>query len=231
VSWTLATTPPTNHGYLGVTFVFLGSQGTYVAVGNGWVATSVDGLAWSQTNVGAAAMNGVAYGRIGATDPFVAVAKGGSTSWSTDLQKWTTVASSQTDDLYAVVLAGTRFIAVGANGRVQQSADGMTFTDVGAFSDATHAFRGVAYVSTPQGSGAFTGYVAVGDSGAVYTSTDATTRSANAKAAGLNAQSLRAITVGTTITSELDTETNVTTHTYTHLFVAVGNNNTVLIDE
>jgi hypothetical protein len=230
VSWTLATTPPTNHKYLGVTFGFLGSQGTYVAVGNGWVATSGDGLVWSETNVGAAGMNGVAYGRIGATDTFVAVANGGSTSWSTDLQNWTTVASSQTDDLYAVAFDGTRFIAVGANGRVQQSADGQTFTDVGAFSDATHAFRGVAYASTPNGSGAFTGYVAVGDSGAVYTSTDATTWSANTKAAGLNGQNLRAVTVGTTMTSALDTETNVTTNSFTNLFVAVGNNNTVLID-
>jgi hypothetical protein len=222
VTWALAPTPPTNHNYRAVTAGMLGSSVKFVAVGNGWVATSDDGLTWSESAAGQSFMNAVAYGRTGTVDTFVAVAQGGTTAWSTDLATWTNVAAAGTQDLLAVTFAGSQFVAVGANGRVETSPDGLTFTDQGSHGGT---FRAVTYVSTPDGKGAFQAIVAVGTSGGLATSADGVTWTSRNSATG---DSLQAVCVSTVEATALDPVTNVTTRTFTNTFVAGGSANTII---
>lgn len=166
-TWSIVATI-SNFGMYDMTY----GGGVYMAAdGNGRVATSNDTITW--TNVATSIAGGtspfttsVAYG----AGIFVATT-GNSTGRyihsSTDGSSWTlrhTMPGGISNALYRVRYVNSTFFAVGANGSVVTSTDGITWTP------RTTGFAG-------QFSGATYGnslYVAVGSGGAIYTSPNLT---------------------------------------------------------
>jgi hypothetical protein len=153
VTWTVRTSGTKEHLY-GV--VWADTQ--FVAVGNpDTVLTSSDGITWSLHTTGTnTGLRDIAW----SGTQYVAVGGGGiitspdCVSWTTRislLQFWSRLASS-----------GTMFVAVGAVGATS-SPDGVTWTAV----DSTHGLNSIVWTGTQ--------FVAVGDGGAVHTSSDGTT--------------------------------------------------------
>jgi hypothetical protein len=111
--------------------------GIWVAVGSqGPVLRSVDGARhWTATTAAApTGLRGVAFGRVGGEEMFVAVGDGYTRARSVDGLTWTDVVpSSGTSDGFRLVVMGNDVVvAVGGrsgSGRRVRSADGLTWTD------------------------------------------------------------------------------------------------------
>jgi hypothetical protein len=109
------------------------SQGRFVAVGDGGVATtSVDGITWSALVMG---VNNTLRGIECKAGTFIAVGDGGTILRSTDGQAWSQrSAPNGAVNLYDVACSGSRWLAVGANGAagaiIVSDDDGMTWSTV-----------------------------------------------------------------------------------------------------
>lgn len=144
--------------YDGSRFVALGSDGTSI--------TTTDSTTWAAATAipGATGMNAIAFG----AGTYVAVGNAGgiySNANAGVTGAWTARTSGTTQNLYGVAFVNDQFIAVGAQGTLLTSPDGVTWT--ARTSNTPNALRGVTYgVGT---------YVAVGDAGTVVSSADGAT--------------------------------------------------------
>jgi len=205
--WTQQTSPVlgvnlTGIVYDGTRFVALGADGT--------VLTSSDGTTWTAATAiaGASGMHAIAYGVVNGTGIYVAVGDAGVIDYNGNAGvggNWTPASSGTAQNLYGVAFLNSQFVAVGAQGTVVTSPDGITWTvQTSAASATTNALRAVAY-GVVNGTGT---YVAVGDAGTVLSSTDAVTWTAqspptpqnlNAIAFGPDAQFVAVGAAGTTV--------------------------------
>jgi hypothetical protein len=144
--------------YGGGRFVFAGS--------NGLIAASADGINWTAATSPAPSLTvrGVAYNGT----RYVAVGDHGSSPnalASVDGIVWQTTPMPGAPSLQAVAASSTRFVAVGANGRIMTSADGLAWSE--ATSPVTDQLYDIAYAAGQ--------FVAVGVAGRVITSVDGLT--------------------------------------------------------
>jgi hypothetical protein len=164
LTWTNSTTPPlpTSPGPLGAAYV----NDRFVVVGySGYLNSSSDGITWGTSTyngVNSRNLYGIAYG----AGRNVIVASRGKIIVSADnLQSWTAAATPTTDRLEDVIFANNLFVAVGENGTILTSNDGLNWTN---------QTRGVNY--DLDGLGVANGLaIAVGKNGTILTSTDGTT--------------------------------------------------------
>ncbi len=157
-----------------------------IVVGDGGkVATSVDGILWSEqtsNSPGAADLLGVTYNSAGPL--VVAVGDTGTIITSPDGYTWTDrTDGGMTKDLTGVAWNGTVYIAVGADGKIQSSTNGTSWTDRTPAGE-TKLFNGVYSTTTLA--------IAVGDDGMIYSSTNGT--SWTSRVSG-TAEDLNAITL------------------------------------
>jgi photosystem II stability/assembly factor-like uncharacterized protein len=149
-----------------------------VAVGAGGASLiSTDGATWSAGapfDAAAATLRAVAV-YVGI---FIAVGDGGTVVTSTDGVTWTARTSNTTANLLGIWCGSDRCAAVGDNGTIVRSVDGGTTWTVQPV-NATPAFKRVAYGSFNNNFGStpllINTWVAVGDAGAVFFSTDSGT--------------------------------------------------------
>ncbi|TXG98746.1 MAG: hypothetical protein E6R15_01375 [Zoogloea sp.] len=140
---------------------------------------------------------------------YVAVGSNGTAAYSSDINTWTTVASTATgttQTLNAIATNGATVVAVGDNGALRYSNDGITWNATTVSPAITANLRGVAYSTKGV-------WVAVGSGGTVLTSTDAVNWTATTQSGDLTA-----------VAAVATTSNSVTTYT----FVAVGADGTVL---
>jgi hypothetical protein len=137
---------------------------------------------------------------------FIAVGANGTVNnvfFSADLATWTAATTAVTAPLNALASNGTTLVAVGDGGRVFYTTDAKTWTAAtGIPAGITSNLYGVAYSST-------LGWVVVGQAGTLMTSPDLLTWTVQTSNAGGNDLN------GVTVTSG-------------NMFVAVGNNGTVI---
>jgi hypothetical protein len=164
-SWSKATSLPITSTTDLSSVLFDGTR--FVALGvNGSIITSTDTLTWTSgaTVNSGVAMNAIAYG----SGTYVAVGEGGaiaSNNTASAAGAWIARTSGTAKDLYGVAFVNGVFIAVGADGTLLTSPDGVTWT--ARSSNTAHSLWSVAF-------GANT-YVAVGDVGTVVSSSDSAT--------------------------------------------------------
>ncbi len=143
----------------GITF----ANGNFIAVGNGVVQRSADGVSWTRF-LAPTGLRAVASGVGTQTGTHVTVGDFGAIYTLNGSFVGTTVTPLSSDTLTGVTYGAGRFVAVGEFGRTLSSINGYNWTTnppVGMFNPS---FRAVGY-----GNGAF---VAVGDFGAIYRSTN-----------------------------------------------------------
>jgi Photosynthesis system II assembly factor YCF48 len=163
--WTRATTLPSGFGDDLSSVIYDGAR--FVALGlNGSIIISTDTLVWTagMPIAGGKGMNAIAYGN----NTYVAVGFGGViVSNNSDLSSgaWTLQSSGTNLDLYGVAFVNGVFIAVGSQGTLLTSSDGVTWTPRN--STTTENLWQVAF-------GANT-YIVVGDSGTILSSSDSAT--------------------------------------------------------
>lgn len=195
-SWQLPLVPPPNLTENLRSVIF---NGSFVALGeNGSVLTSSDGLSWGAnvpiTVNGApvTGMNGIAFSGAG----YVAVGNGGQLFTSNNLAAaWVPGNSNTTEDLTSVVLLNGGLFATGTNGTLLVSPDGTTWNPQTTGLPPGTTLRAVTFMQNAPSTAVR--FVAVGDAGAVVTSTDVTaghgTWTPTVLAGG---QNLRSVTVG-----------------------------------
>jgi photosystem II stability/assembly factor-like uncharacterized protein len=104
-------------------------DGTFIAVGNGVMATSTDGATWVfSTPPTANNLNGIAYGN----GKFIAVGNSGTILTSTDAASWSMLTPVTNQNLMNVkyctgLTGGSIFVIVGDNGTILTSSDGVTW--------------------------------------------------------------------------------------------------------
>ena len=158
---------------VGLTSVIYNGSLFAALAGDGEIITSPDTVTWtSGTTINSAGntMNSIAYG----ANAYVAVGDAGtietnlaSNQTATITGPWATQVSGVTDDLYGVSYVNGTFFAVGKEGVLLTSPNGVNWTTRIASSVNSKNLYQVAY-------GAGT-YVAVGDAGTILTSTDTQT--------------------------------------------------------
>jgi hypothetical protein len=185
---------------------------TYVAAGTGGaIYSSLDGATWSAVNY-TSSRNINAAGYFGT---FKLVGDGGLVLLSSDAASWTPQASGTTQNLYAIASNFLSLnVAVGANGTIISSADGINWT-AATNSGTTRDLYAVTYAA--YGSGL---WLAVGAGGTMVQSTDGLTWT---RVASNTLADLRSITYGTLLSTST---TGVVTAT--SAFVVVGAAGTVL---
>lgn len=162
--------------------------GNLVATGaNGRVIYSSDGTAWTSITYGTSALYGVTYGNSTTNgNVFVAVGAGGKILWSDDKGvTWHDATNTSTEDLKAVTYGGIDsatssttsvgvFVAVGANGTVLTSVNGVDWTlQTGTSIPSTTNLNGITISASRR-------FVAVGDAGKVFFSGYAITNAGDA---------------------------------------------------
>lgn len=163
--WTRATSLPAGLAAPLSAVIYDGSR--FVALGfDGSVITSIDTLVWNAAMpvAGGEQMNGLAYGN----NTYVAVGSGGAIASNTGAAAsgaWTAQASGTTQNLNGVSFLHGVFVAVGAQGTLLTSPDGVTWT-----ARASHTGQNLWHAAF----GAAT-YVAVGESGTILSSSDSAT--------------------------------------------------------
>ena len=118
----------------------------YGLTGNvgGGLYQSTDGVSWTlisgtEGDTAAQAYNGVVWGGPSGAEKFIACSDNG-IIYSTDGITWTAASSPITTALRNIAWGGDRFIAVGASGKMAQSADGITWTEI-----TDHGLTGTIY--------------------------------------------------------------------------------------
>ena len=176
-------------------------NGTFVALGeNGSVLTSSDGVTWGAnvpiTVNGApvTGMNGIAFANTGV---FVAVGNGGRIFTSTNLAApWVLGNSNTAEDLTSVTLLNGAFFATGTNGTLLVSPDTTNWIPQTTGLPPGTTLRAVTFMQNAPPPTAVR-FVAVGDAGAVVTSTDVTAGNGTWTPTVLaGGQNLRSVTVG-----------------------------------
>ncbi len=190
-TWTVQTSGTTND----LLALATTGGGYYVAVGQaGTILYSSGGTTWTAPTTSPALatenLTGVAYGTLSTgTTYFVAVSDQGRILTSTDGGvTWTS--QTQTSPLYAVTYGVdttvtpnvAKFVAVGASGAVLTSTDGTTWTSQTAL--GTSNLRSVTFGRQ---------FIAVGDSGNIFTSASAIDTSWAQQTSGVTTQNLLAI--------------------------------------
>lgn len=174
-------------------------NGSFVALGeNGSVLTSADGVSWGAnvpiTVAGApvTGMNGIAFSGAG----YVAVGNGGQLFTSNNLAAaWVPGNSNTTEDLTSVVLLNGGLFATGTNGTLLVSPDGTTWNPQTTGLPPGTTLRAVTFMQNAPSTAVR--FVAVGDAGAVVTSTDVIAGQGTWTPIVLpGAQNLRSVTVG-----------------------------------
>jgi hypothetical protein len=139
------------------TFVFGGYYNPSAGVTTGIVVTSPDGTHWTQSNVASYALHGVAYGN----GNFVAVGDFGTIDTSPAGASGTWVArGASTMAALLGITYGNGFVAVGANGTVLSSGDGVSWTSKA--SGVGYNLNGATYSNGT--------FVIVGDNGTILQS-------------------------------------------------------------
>ncbi|MEI6733638.1 MAG: fibronectin type III domain-containing protein [Comamonadaceae bacterium] len=188
------------------------SVNSYVAAGaGGAIYSSPDGATWSAVNYASSAnINAGAY-----FGTFKLVGDGGLVLLSSDAAAWTPQTSGTTQNLYAIASNSINLnVAVGANGTIISSVDGVTWTPASS-SGTTRDLYAVAYSAYNNGL-----WLAVGAGGTMVQSTDGLTWTSVAS----NTQAdLRAIAYGAIVSTSTDGVI-----TATSAFVAVGASGTLL---
>lgn len=147
--------PAPSVGYAAI--VWDGRQ--YLAAGGGVVATSPDGVNWTERYVAADETTDPRSFKSVATNGRISVAVGGGCLWSADAKHWSRCDGQARLPLEAVVWHRDRFVAVGS-GQLALSADGRTwgvsepFASVSFFGLATHDHTVAAVGATAQGTAA-----------------------------------------------------------------------------
>jgi photosystem II stability/assembly factor-like uncharacterized protein len=169
-------TPLTSNAAEALFAIASDGAGNLVASGaNGRIIYSSDGTAWTSITYGTSALYGVTYGNSTTNgNVFVAVGAGGKILWSDDKgATWHDATNTSTEDLKAVTYGGIDsatssstsvgvFVAVGANGTVLTSVDGVTWTlQTGTSIPSTTNLNGIALSASRR-------FVAVGDAGKVF---------------------------------------------------------------
>ncbi len=138
-------------------------NGVFIVAGNdGLLNSSADGLTWGQAvlnGVTGKTLNGIASG---AGRYILVGAKGKIIASAGNLQSWSAVISPTADRLDDVIFANNLFVAVGENGTILTSSDGLGWTN--QTRGANHDLDGLAVANGLA--------VAVGKGGAILTSTD-----------------------------------------------------------
>lgn len=181
ITWTLVDAGFGASSIYGVTF----AGGQFIANGSsGKLATSPDGIVWTQRASATTALGGQhSYGKAaynGST--YVVIGAAGYIASSTDGITWTNRKSSG-DDLYGVAWGNGYFIAVGAAGAMFASTDGTTWNTRTSGFGATE-IRNVCYGNV---GGTTPTFIAHGASGTVTFSTDATFTTWSAATSGMGA--------------------------------------------
>lgn len=170
VTWTQQTSGTSNDLYALAT----NGVGGYVAVGQGGtILTSGDGITWTRQTSGTTNdLNAISYGN----GIWVAVGKSGTLLRSATAVAWTATASNTTQNLkgvtYGVAVNPTTsatsaiFIAVGAGGTQLTSTDYGTTWTASVINNGVNNLNAVSYGRQ---------FVAVGNNGALFTSTDGAT--------------------------------------------------------
>jgi len=175
ITWTQQTSNTTGNLYA----IGINGIGGYVAAGQGGaVITSVDGKTWTALTPLSAAnghdLRGVAYGNL----TWVVVGDGGTLLTSTDGTTWTApISLASTINLKSVAygvnvdpatntVIGYIFVAIGDNGVLVTSADGVTWTQSTIGSTTNPNLKSVTFGRQ---------FIAVGDSGSIFTSRNGTT--------------------------------------------------------
>jgi len=149
------------------------TTGTYLGLGTGGVKyQSTNGLNWTPiTSTDATNWKGAAYGFPGSLiQKFVSVGAGGAVAYSTDLVTFTSATSKVSQDLNAVASSPSMVVAVGNNGTIVRSTDGIDWSAANALSSTPNLYA-VTYATVSTGGV----WVAVGAAGSVFVSTDAAT--------------------------------------------------------
>jgi len=179
-------------------------NGSFVALGeNGSVLTSADGVSWGAnvpiTVNGApvTGMNGIAFGALGNTGFYVAVGNGGQIFTSTNLAApWVQANSNTTEDLTSIATLNGAFFVTGTNGTLLVSPDLTVWNSQTTGLPPGTTLRAVAFM--PNAPPTAVRFVAVGDAGAVVTSTSVPSTGQGTWTPTLlpGAQNLRSVTVG-----------------------------------
>jgi hypothetical protein len=149
--------------------VAVGSDGInplFVAVGEtGLIMTSPDGITWTSTNSGTNNLNAVTY----ASGTFVAVGDKGTILTSPNGATWTPVLLGTTVPYFqSIAFGNSAFVAVASNGNIYFTANPTGTWQPKTTSTVGATFFGVAYGTVP----GFTGFVAVGNAGSVWESSE-----------------------------------------------------------
>jgi hypothetical protein len=204
-NWTVGATLGTGRLYGVASGPLLNGYATVTVGEGGAIYQSVAGST-PATATNPAAPNdlySVAFGVAG----FVAVGANGTIVRSGDTVNWTASFSGTSQPLYAVAPISTGYVAVGAGGTILTSTNAETWTvqASGTTADLYAAVGGLNYQA------------AVGANGTIVTSADATTWAT--QASGTTA-ALRGVTIGSIVSADATTTTNV--------YTAVGAGGTLL---
>jgi len=202
------------------------TTGTYVGLGAGGIKyQSPNGLSWTAiTSTDTTAWKGAAYAFPGSLiQKFVGVGAGGAVTYSTDLATWTTALSAVTvsagQDLNAVASSLNLLVAVGNNGTILRSNDGITWAAANPLPSTPHLYA-VAFTTVPSGNV----WVAVGAGGAIFVSADAATWTAVESGTRQDLNGVASV-VNTTYPNGIYSPLNAPTYSYS--VVAIGNAGTV----
>ena len=149
------------------------AEGTFVAQGPEYVYLSTDGATWTEHDTGAIYLQqSLAYGNslfvIGTSGGEILTSANGSSGW-------TTQESPVSDAIFDITYSGTQFVAVGFNGRVVTSPDGMSWSqESSGISKVINAvgYGNGLYVAAGGISSVDTGYVWTSPDGAEWTEQD-----------------------------------------------------------
>jgi hypothetical protein len=168
--------------------------GEFAVIGNApkTLMTSTDGVAWTPRALpNSGAFNAIACGGL-PTGVCTIVGSSGTLLTTSDFNAWTShsIADGGTNHLRQAAYGASTFVAVGDQGGILTSPDGVTWTV--RFSGTAQTLHGVGFVG-PDGGDRF---VAVGASGTLFTSATGVTWDAGAIEWAAGAQILRAVTFG-----------------------------------
>jgi hypothetical protein len=200
------------------------TTGTYLGLGSGGIKyQSNDGLSWTPitTATDTANWKSATYAFPGTTiRKFVGVGASGAVVYSTDLVTFTS-ATSGSQDLNAVASGANMVVAVGNNGTILRSSDGISWLSAASVPSTPHLYA-VSYTILATGGL----WMAVGAEGKVFVSADASTWTAVVTSG--TSQDLKGIASVVNTTYPNGIYSPLIAPTYSYSVVAVGNSGTAI---